>query len=137
MHKGNIEIPEAVELLTALHGRDESLPEGVPLMTLAEQQPDPSKTLLGNRFLCRCGTMLFVGPSGIGKSSASVQQDILWSLARQAFGIKATRALRILCIQAENDDQDIAEMVNAGLVPATVMYDQLGDAWPDDPLWDG
>jgi membrane-bound lytic murein transglycosylase MltF len=26
-------------------------------------------------------------------------------------------------------EDDIAQMVNAGLVPATVMYDQVGDAW--------
>lgn len=74
--------------------------------------------LLGNRFLCRTGAMLFVGPSGIGKSSASVQQDILWSLGREAFGIRPSGPLRILTIQAENDDGDIVEMrdgVCAGL----------------------
>lgn len=67
-------------------------------------------TLLGNRFLCREGSMLFVGPSGIGKSSASVQCDILWSLGRPAFQIKPAFPLRILCIQAENDDGDMIEM---------------------------
>jgi RecA-family ATPase len=54
--------------------------------------------------------MLFVGPSGIGKSSASIQQDILWALGRPAFGIKPARPLRILTIQAENDDGDLSEM---------------------------
>src|SRR5262249_15813819 len=90
----------------------DGLPEAVPLMTLAEREPDSSKTLLGNRFLCRGGSMLFIGPSGIGKSSASVQQDILWALAEPAFGIRPSRPLRILCIQAENDDEDLAEMAN-------------------------
>ena len=86
------------------------LPDAVSLMSLADASPDPSKTLLGNRFLCVAGGLLFVGPSGIGKSSASVQQDILWALGRPAFGIHPARPLRTLCIQAENDDGDLGEM---------------------------
>lgn len=82
----------------------------VPLMDISPGTPDPRKTVLGNRFLCIGGGMLFIGPSGIGKSSASVQQDILWSLGREAFGIRPARPLRILTIQAENDAEDLAEM---------------------------
>jgi hypothetical protein len=55
--------------------------------------------------------MVFVGPSGIGKSSASVQQDMLWGLGRPAFGIAPAGPLRILTIQAENDDGDLGEMM--------------------------
>ena len=54
--------------------------------------------------------MLFVGPSGVGKSSASVQQDILWSVGRPAFGIFPARPMKITTIQAENDDGDLTEM---------------------------
>jgi hypothetical protein len=86
------------------------LPDAVSLMTLADARPDDSKTLLGNRFLCVGGALLFIGPSGIGKSSASVQQDILWALGHEAFGIRPARPLRILTIQAENDDGDLGEM---------------------------
>jgi hypothetical protein len=56
--------------------------------------------------------MLFVGPSGIGKSSASMQQDALWAMGREAFGIKPPRPLKILTIQTENDDGDLHEMAN-------------------------
>ena len=95
------------------------LPEALSLISLADRIPDPAKTLLANRFLCVAGGMLFVGPSGVGKSSASVQQDILWALGRPAFGIRPARALRILCIQAENDDGDLGEMAGgAGAYPA-------------------
>ena len=87
-----------------------SAPALVPLMDISAGEPDPRKTVLGNRFLCIGGGMLFVGPSGIGKSSASVQQDVLWSLGRPAFGIRPARPLRILTIQAENDAEDLAEM---------------------------
>lgn len=86
---------------------------GKSLMDFAGVVPDPAKTVLGNRFLCAGGGMLFVGPSGIGKSSASVQQDILWSLGREAFGIRPARPLNVLTIQAENDDGDIGEMATS------------------------
>lgn len=83
---------------------------GVPLMDLEAVYPDPAKTLLGNRMLCVGGGMVFVGPSGIGKSSSSAQQDILWGLGRPAFGIHPARPLRILTIQGENDDGDLGEI---------------------------
>jgi hypothetical protein len=86
------------------------LPPLISLMDLSPGTPDPRKTVLGERFLCIGGAMLFVGPSGIGKSSASVQQDLLWGLGREAFGIRPARPLRILTIQAENDAEDLAEM---------------------------
>jgi hypothetical protein len=82
----------------------------IPLMDICPDGPDASKTVLGHRFLCIGGSMLYVGPSGIGKSSGSVQQDVLWSLGRRAFGIPPARPLRILTIQAENDDGDLYEM---------------------------
>jgi AAA domain len=83
-----------------------------PLIDFANIPPDPQKTLLGNRFLCREGGMLFVGPSGIGKTSASVQQDLLWSTGEPAFGIVPARPMKILTIQAEDDDGDLSEIVS-------------------------
>ena len=80
------------------------------LSDFAEMPIDPADTLLGSRFLCREGGMLFIGPSGVGKSSASVQQDILWALGEPAFGIYPARPLRIATVQAENDDGDLTEM---------------------------
>ena len=85
-------------------------PAAVPLLHYLDHKPDPADNLLANRFLCREGGMLFVGPSGIGKSSASVQMDVCWSVGRPAFGIEAAAPLKILVIQAENDDGDLHEM---------------------------
>ena len=82
----------------------------ISLMDVDAGTPDPRANVLGDRFLCIGGTMLFVGPSGIGKSSASVQQDILFSIGLAAFGIRPGRPLKILTIQAENDAEDLAEM---------------------------
>ena len=70
---------------------------------------DPSE-LLKDRFLCRGGGMLFVGPTGVGKSSSSMQCMLLWALGHPAFGIVPARTLKSLLIQAENDDGDLAEM---------------------------
>jgi RecA-family ATPase len=70
---------------------------------------DPN-TLLGDRWICRRGSCLFVGQSGIGKSSLAVQAAITWALGREFFGIKPARQLKSVFIQAENDDGDLAEM---------------------------
>ncbi len=86
---------------------------GVSLSALAESEIDMQSVLLGVdgvRYLCRGGTMLFVGPSGVGKSTASAQQDILWALGRPAFGISPARPLRIVTVQAENDRGDLIHM---------------------------
>ena len=72
--------------------------------------PDDPAELLRRRFLCRSGGLLLVGPTGIGKSSLSMQAMILWSVGRPMFGIEPTRPLKSLLIQAENDDGDLAEM---------------------------
>jgi hypothetical protein len=85
-------------------------PEAVPVVDLFNGVIDHSKTLLGNRYLERGGSMVIVGSSGIGKSSSSMQQDILWAVGREAFGIKPSKPLKILTIQAENDRGDLTEM---------------------------
>ena len=70
---------------------------------------DPAE-LLKFRYLCRGGGLLLVGPTGIGKSSLSMQAMILWAVGRELFGIKPARPLKSLVVQAENDEGDLAEM---------------------------
>ncbi len=65
--------------------------------------------LLKNRFLCRGGGLLLCGPTGIGKSSFSMQAMILWAIGEPCFGIVPARPLKSLLIQAENDDGDLVE----------------------------
>ena len=100
--------PEAERKADPLAGR-KSLAE------LAKQPIDPGQTLLGDRYLCRGGSMLYVGRSGLGKSSSSAQADIQWSLGREAFGIAPAKPLNILTIQAEDDEGDLREMA-AGVI---------------------
>lgn len=89
---------------------DEAAPLAIPLGDIAPPAEDSGNTLLGNRCLCRQKSLLFVGPTGIGKSVAAVQSAILWSLGRPAFGIRAAAPLKSLIVQAENDAGDLCEM---------------------------
>lgn len=66
----------------------------------AENDPD---NILGNRWLCKGGSCLFVGQSGIGKSSLCMQMSMNWALGRTTFGIRPERPLKSLIVQAEND----------------------------------
>ncbi len=85
-------------------------PVGKRLSELIRPDDNDPAELLKHRFLCRGGGLLLVGPTGIGKSSLSMQNMILWALGREAFGIAPARPLKSLLIQAENDDGDLAEM---------------------------
>lgn len=84
--------------------------EGGGLTDILNAHVDPNDTLLGDRFLCREGGLLFGGPSGIGKSSSLTQMAVNWALGREAFGIKAAKPLRVLIVQAENDLGDLKEI---------------------------
>jgi RecA-family ATPase len=89
----------------------EELGEPLSISRLAayDTSNDPNN-ILGTRWLCRGGSLVVVGQSGIGKSSLCMQLMILWALGLPAFGITPVRPLRSLLIQAENDEGDLAEM---------------------------
>lgn len=82
-------------------------------LTLAELRApasdDPS-ILFKNRWLCRGGALEIIGPTGVGKSSLSMQAMIEWAVKRPAFHIEPMQALKSLLIQAENDHGDLCEM---------------------------
>lgn len=84
---------------------------------------DPNE-LLQHRFLCRGGAGLLVGPTGIGKSSLTMQASICWAAGLPFFGIQPARPLRIMIIQAENDEGDMAEMRNGVLRGMNLTHDQ-------------
>ncbi|MEZ0277064.1 MAG: AAA family ATPase [Roseimicrobium sp.] len=103
------ELALRLEKLESISGQ-EGMAAAVSVVDLMDLEPDPEATLLGEGWLRRGGGAIFVGPSGVGKSSASMQQDIAWALGREAFGIAPARPLRILTIQSENDSEDLREM---------------------------
>jgi hypothetical protein len=69
---------------------------------------DPT-CLIGNRWLCKGGSLLLVSQSGVGKSSFTLQLLISLAVGRPFFGITPKRPLRVVLGQAENDGGDVAE----------------------------
>jgi hypothetical protein len=75
---------------------------------------DPNE-LLKHRFLYRGAMALLCGPTGIGKSSLLLQGAMHWAVGHDFFGILPgeifqQQGMRILLVQAENDEGDLAEM---------------------------
>jgi RecA-family ATPase len=91
---------DALGLLPALH----------PEQLASYDVNDDPNCVIGNRWLCKGGSLLIVGQSGIGKSTYAMQLAITWALGLSAFAISPVKPLRSLFIQAENDIGDLAEM---------------------------
>ena len=86
-----------------------------------DRENDPA-CLMGNRWVCEGGSLLFQGYSGIGKSSLMMQKAVYDAVGRDFFGIKITRPLKVVFIQAENDGGDLAEVFQD--VYATLSTDE-------------
>lgn len=96
----------------------------------ADRKNDPNN-ILGNRWLCKGGSLLIVGQSGTGKSSLMMQAAVHWSLGRDFFGIKPARPLRSIILQAENDFLDVGEALQdvvAGAYLDSQERDQLRES---------
>jgi hypothetical protein len=94
-----------------------------------DRKEDPS-TIIGNRWLCKGGSLLIVGQSGTGKSSLMMQAAVHWCLGRDFFGIKPAKPLRAIILQAENDAGDVSEALQdvvAGAYMDSTERDQLRD----------
>lgn len=75
--------------------------------------------IIGNRFLCRRGGLLFPAPTGIGKSTFTIQTMTRAALGHEAYGLRFVRPTKVLYVQAENDEGDMAEMRDG-------LYDAMG-----------
>jgi RecA-family ATPase len=74
-----------------------------------DTQNDPNHVIGYGRWLCRGGSLLITGQSGIGKSSFTMQTAVSWATGRELFGIPVKRPLKTAVIQAECDVGDLAE----------------------------
>lgn len=107
----------ADRLRAVINGEHATLPEPVAKSFVDFKPPpvqDPN-TLLGNRWVCRGGSGTITGSTGIGKSVLTMQLGLSWALGEELFGIKPSGPLKVLCIQAENDDGDLGEMTAGAL----------------------
>jgi len=71
--------------------------------------------LIKYRFLCRGGIALLTGPTSVGKSALVMQFAICCGAGKPLFGLAPADAfdmtgMRILLVQSENDEQDLAQM---------------------------
>jgi hypothetical protein len=73
-----------------------------------DRKNDP-RCVLGNRWLCKGGSALWVSQSGVGKSSLCIQAAMRWAIGKDFFGIKPKKPLNVLVLQKENDFGDSAE----------------------------
>jgi len=87
---------------------------------------DDPNCLLGKRWICKGGSCLFAGQTGLGKSTLAMQCSILWALGRSAFGIPAIKPMKSVFIQAENDIGDMAEQCQ-GVIKAMDLEDHIED----------
>lgn len=91
--------------------RSQTPQRAVTLMELqkkieAEGEEDPNE-LVKDRFICKGGAGILAAETGTGKSSIIMQLALYWSAGVSCFGFKPTKPLKILVIQAENDERDI------------------------------
>jgi hypothetical protein len=80
-------------------------------------------------YLCRGQGAWVIGPSGIGKSSITLQQAVLWALGRDFCGLMPVRPLRVLYIQAENSQGDQAEQLQGILNGLGISSSGFDDAF--------
>jgi hypothetical protein len=101
-------------------------------LKLPEYGNDPDE-LLKHRFLYRGAVCLLLGPTGVGKSALLMQAAMCWAVGKPFFGIVPgeiyqKKGMRILLVQAENDQGDLAEMrdgVKAGCDELTAEEKEL------------
>jgi hypothetical protein len=94
-------------------------------LTNFKEDADPTQ-LLGRRWLCRGGSALWVGSSGLGKSVLCLQAAITWAAGRELFGISSHgKGLKSLIVQAENDEGDVAEALQGILKAMDLTPEEL------------
>ena len=93
-----------------------------------DRKADPTN-VLGNRWLCRGGSLVMAGQAGTGKSALMMQAAINWTLGQDFFGIRTANGMkmRTLVIQAENDAGDVAESMQDQIDGLYLNQDQRNE----------
>lgn len=91
------------------------LPEVRSAQSLCQTPPSDGDTLIRDRFLCRGGGLVLAGPSGVGKSTLTAGLCAAFARGESYLGIEPAGQLKILVIQAENDDGDLYEQLKGAI----------------------
>jgi hypothetical protein len=97
------------------HSDPRRLPPVKTALEIINTPPEDGENLIGNRFLCRGGGMLIVGPSGVGKSTLTAGLCAAFARGESYLHIRPSGPLKILVIQAENDDGDLHEQLQGAI----------------------
>ena len=108
--------PAIAEKVNAAKNSGNTTPKAITLRELEETirmegEADPNE-LIKRRFICKGGAGILAAETGCGKSSFVMQIALHWGAGLACFGLEPTRPLRILLIQAENDDRDLQEEIS-------------------------
>lgn len=108
-----------------------------PLFDLQRPAEGDRSELLKRRFLCRGGSLLLVGQTGQGKSSLAMQAALCWAAGLPLFGIEPNGPLRVLLLQGENNDGDLAEARDgvAWEVESATEFEDSGQVETLRELW--
>lgn len=88
-----------------------TLPDRYTLADIPEPKPeaDNPRVILKNGYLRKGQGLMIVSTSGAGKSVMSIQLAMFWALGKDLWGMKPARPLKVGVIQAEDDDEDLAD----------------------------
>lgn len=99
--------------------RDPTLPQLPPPLDFRKMMKfnpnDDSDCLIGNRYLCRGGSAIWVGGSGLGKSVMILQAAIQFALGESMLGLDPKRPLKSIILSAEDDEGDLSETLQGVL----------------------
>jgi RecA-family ATPase len=89
-------------------GQDLPTPIDTDFLESYDIRNDPNHVIGHDRWLCKGGSLVIVGQSGIGKSSFTMQMVCAFATGRELFGIPVKHPLRVAVVNAENDAGDLA-----------------------------
>lgn len=123
----------AQDLKDAAGGLNGNAPTQITPYLTSDPKHDPD-CLVGNRWIVRGGSTLWGGMPGIGKSSLIMQLVLYWAKGETIFGLRPTRPLRSIIIQAENDFLDVSEQIQ-GIASALNQVDGFSVADLSERIW--
>lgn len=76
-----------------------------------DYEHDPNRLLGEKRWICKGSHCLWIGSTGVGKSSMCGHLGVMWSLGLDSFGIRPVSPLVCVAGQAEDDKGDLSEII--------------------------
>lgn len=105
-------LKEAIEVVT---NKSMTLPPRLDLRVLQTKPSDDAQNLLNEWAFERQAILAIVAPTGIGKSVMTMQLSTHFAVGKETLGFQPKRAFKVLVIQNEDSDNDVAIMRDGSL----------------------